>query len=110
MLTSVAPRPFSDSGSEDPMCFKNLPVEFDAHGKPYLKEKIANPYAATTSPRNVPTQIDQAKIEELVKRNGHIRDVDFDPVTRVAGALAFHTVTDLKDRKVLEARSIATLF
>ncbi|MEO5510893.1 MAG: nickel-dependent hydrogenase large subunit, partial [Longimicrobiales bacterium] len=30
--------------------------------------------------------------------------------TRVAGALAFHTVTDLKARKVVEARSVATLF
>ena len=36
--------------------------------------------------------------------------MDFDPVTRVAGALAFHTVADFKARKVLEARSMATLF
>jgi hydrogenase large subunit len=31
-------------------------------------------------------------------------------VTRVAGALAFHTVVDLKDRRVLEANSVASLF
>ena len=93
------------------MCFKNLPVEFDAQGRAYLREGVANPYAPGTSPpRNVPTQLSAAKVEELVRRNGHIRDVDFDPVTRVAGALAFHTVADLKNRKILEARSVATLF
>ncbi|MFP5326103.1 MAG: nickel-dependent hydrogenase large subunit, partial [Acidimicrobiia bacterium] len=32
------------------------------------------------------------------------------PVTRVAGALAFHTVVDREERKVIEARSVATLF
>ena len=31
-------------------------------------------------------------------------------MTRVAGALAFHTVVDFQARKVLEARSVATLF
>ncbi|MBA4168770.1 MAG: nickel-dependent hydrogenase large subunit [Chloroflexi bacterium] len=35
---------------------------------------------------------------------------NFDPVTRVAGALAFHTVVDSQARKVIEARSVATLF
>ena len=45
-----------------------------------------------------------------MRRNGHIKSVDFDPVTRVAGALAFHAVADLKERRVLEARSVATLF
>src|SRR5204863_8088974 len=52
----------------------------------------------------------QSQIEELLRRNGHIKSVDFDPVTRVAGALAFHSVVDLKERKVIEARSMATLF
>ncbi|MHB1417595.1 MAG: nickel-dependent hydrogenase large subunit, partial [Chloroflexota bacterium] len=35
---------------------------------------------------------------------------DFDPVTRVAGALAFHSVVDLEDRRVLETNSMGTLF
>ena len=93
------------------MCFKNLPIEFDAQGKAYLRDGVRNPYAtAEASPTGVPKQLDHDKVLELVKRNGHIKDVDFDPVTRVAGALAFHTVADVAGRKVLEARSVATLF
>lgn len=92
------------------MCFKNLPIEFDASGKPFLRGGIANPYAPQAAPAGVPKQLSSEAIEDLLRRNGHIQAVDFDPVTRVAGALAFHTVADLKGRKVLEARSMATLF
>ena len=93
------------------MCFKNLPIEFDAQGKPFLRTGVANPYApTTTAPRGVPTQLTADKVEELLRRNGYIKDLDFDPVTRVAGALAFHTVADFNARKVIEARSVATLF
>lgn len=88
------------------MCFKNLPVEFDANGKAYLKEGVANPYAYQT--RSLDEQ--QDRIKDLLARNGHIKTVDVDPVTRVAGALAFHTVVDLKERRVLQADSLATLF
>ncbi|MDP9068455.1 MAG: nickel-dependent hydrogenase large subunit [Actinomycetota bacterium] len=86
------------------MCFQNLPVEFDAQGNARLKEGITNPYAYQT--RNV----DRSQIEQLLASNGHIKDVNLDPVTRVAGAMAFHTVVDLQQRKVLEAHSIGTLF
>lgn len=93
------------------MCFKNLPIEFDAQGRAYLREGVRDPYApGSTPPVGAPAQLTQEKIEDLLRRNGHIQSVDFDPVTRVAGALAFHSVTDLKERKVLEARSMATLF
>ncbi|MCA1585698.1 MAG: nickel-dependent hydrogenase large subunit [Acidobacteria bacterium] len=94
------------------MCFKNLPVEFDKDGRPFLKQGIADPYTASREapPVGVPTQLSADKIEELVRRNGHIKSLDFDPITRVAGALALHTVADLKERRVLEARSMATLF
>ena len=92
------------------MCFKNLPIEFDAEGKPYLRAGVANPYAPSTAPRGAPAQLTAERVEELLKRNGYIKDLDFDPVTRVAGALAFHTVTDFQSRKVVEARSMATLF
>jgi hydrogenase large subunit len=88
------------------MCFKNLPIEFDETGKAHLKEGIANPYSYET--RSLADQAD--KLKELLARNGHIQSVDFDPVTRVAGALAFHTVVDLKERRVLDANSMATLF
>lgn len=92
------------------MCFKNLPVEFDDQGRASLRGGIPDPYSAAAGPANVPLQLSAEQVEELVRRNGHIKSVDFDPVTRVAGALAFHAVADLKERKVLEARSVATLF
>ena len=94
------------------MCFKNLPIEFDTAGKPFLRGGVRDPY----STRNVVTSVGEVqqmpydKVRELLARNGFIKDVDFDPVTRVAGALAFHGVADLKERKFIEARSMATLF
>jgi hydrogenase large subunit len=36
--------------------------------------------------------------------------VDFNPVTRVAGALSFQTTVDIENRKVLGASALATLF
>lgn len=93
------------------MCFKNLPVEFDAQGKPFLREGIRDPYGAgTAAPSGGPRQMTADKVEDLLRRNGHIKALDFDPVTRVAGALAFHSVADFDKRKILEARSVATLF
>ena len=95
------------------MCFKNLPIEFDENGRAYLKEDIRDPYGLQRSPDlsggGVAT-LTRDQIEDLLARNGHIEQKNFDPLTRVAGALAFHTVVDLKERKVLESRSVATLF
>ena len=87
------------------MCFKNLPVEFDAEGKPYLKEGVANPYGY--APR---TDLTEGQIKDLLTRNGHLTEVNFDPVTRVAGALAFHSVADLDNHRVVETNAVATLF
>ncbi|MFN8523744.1 MAG: nickel-dependent hydrogenase large subunit [Chloroflexota bacterium] len=89
------------------MCFKNLPIEFDAQGKARLKEGVADPYGyrATTTVAD-----QQARIQELLARNGHIQEVSIDPVTRVAGALAFHAVVDYEHRRVIDAHSMATLF
>ena len=93
------------------MCFKNLPVEFDKDGRPYLKEAWRIRIRRRAPPPDrCPMQLSAEQVEELVRRNGHIKSVDFDPVTRIAGALALHTVADLKERRVLEARSMATLF
>src|SRR5215470_4075338 len=86
------------------MCFKNLPIEFDEHGKATLKGGVADPYKFERKP------LDREQIKRLMALNGYIKSVDFDPVTRVAGALAFHATVDLKERKVLESRSVATLF
>ncbi len=95
------------------MCFKNLPVEFDEQGRAYLKEGIRDPYATQRAPDlngSAVQTLSRDQIEDLLARNGHIQQKNLDPITRVAGALAFHTVVDLQERKVLEARSVATLF
>jgi len=86
------------------MCFRNLPVEFDEQGRATLKGGIADPYHVERK------GISRDQIERLIAQNGHIKNVDFDPVTRIAGALAFHSTVDLKDRKVIDAASMATLF
>jgi len=88
------------------MCFKNLPIEFDTQGNATLKEGVADPYSYKTTSLGE----EQDKLKELLGRNGFIKNVDFDPVTRVAGALAFHSVVDLKKKKVLSTNSMATLF
>lgn len=92
------------------MCFKNLPIEIDAQGNMTLRGG-ADPFGIQMKPSTLgPTPLDDDKIRELLARNGYIKDVDFDPVTRIAGALAFHSVVDLNSRKVLAASSMATLF
>lgn len=94
------------------MCFRNLPVEFDTTGKPFLKGNIPDPYSTNTriSAPDAVQPLTHDKIKDLLARNGHIKSVDFDPVTRVAGALAFHAVADLKERKIVDVNSMATLF
>ncbi|GAC1342233.1 MAG: nickel-dependent hydrogenase large subunit [Ktedonobacteraceae bacterium] len=88
------------------MCFKNLPIEFDEQGRAHLREGVRNPYSYDT--KSLATEED--RLHELLRKNGHIKSVEFDPVTRVAGALSFHTIVDLNERKVLSANSMATLF
>ena len=86
------------------MCFQNLPIDFDQQGRARLKDGVDDPYGYQTR------AIDRSQVEELLRRNGHVKDVNLDPVTRVAGALAFHAVVDLQERKVLDANSVASLF
>ena len=88
------------------MCFKNLPIEFDEQGNAHLIEGVANPYAYTT----VSLEERDRKLKEIAGKNGQLRDVDFDPVTRVAGALAFHSTVDLQNKRVIDTSSMATLF
>ncbi len=93
------------------MCFKNLPVAFDDQGKAYLKD-IPDPYGVATKPEttNGVETLSRDQLEDLLARNGHIKEKNYDPVTRVAGALAFHTIVDLQQKRVIEGRSVATLF
>ncbi|MGE0132940.1 MAG: nickel-dependent hydrogenase large subunit [Blastocatellales bacterium] len=51
----------------------------------------------------------QRVIEGLAERS-YLRSFDVDPVTRVTGALASHTVIDFNQRKALDARAGAALF
>jgi len=45
-----------------------------------------------------------------VRMANEAQRVDFDPVTRVAGALSFQTTVDVEGGRVLEASAVATLF
>src|SRR5215208_2379420 len=94
------------------MCFKNLPVEFDADGRARLKDGIHDPYSvSTTRPAVAKTDAErEEEIHRLLAANGHIKDLNMDPVTRVAGALAVHVTADLEQRSYIDARSQATLF
>jgi hydrogenase large subunit len=91
------------------MCFKNLPIEFDESGRARLRQGVADPYSVTS-----------AKPKGFVRRNEgpgaqlaappRLRDWNIDPMTRVAGALAVHTVLDLENRRAVDAHSRAMLF
>ncbi|MDQ3979460.1 MAG: nickel-dependent hydrogenase large subunit [Actinomycetota bacterium] len=92
------------------MCFKNLPIEFDQTGRARLREGVADPYAVTPA---------SARKGYVRRRGGpgaqlsappRLREWSIDPVTRVAGALAVHTVLDLENRRVVEAHARAMLF
>ncbi len=88
------------------MCFENLPIEFDASGNAHLKPGVPNPYEFQV---RTPEEREE-KLREIARKNGQLLDKDFDPVTRVAGALAFHSTVDLDSRSVVETNSMATLF
>ena len=82
------------------MVFENLPIQLDARGNATLSSGRGDPYAYAQAPAPAPAE----------HRGGQIRRVEFDPVARVAGGLAFHTAVDLERGEVLEAASMATLF
>ncbi|MBA3619397.1 MAG: nickel-dependent hydrogenase large subunit [Acidothermales bacterium] len=94
------------------MCFKTLPVEFDERGNATLRGGIPNPYDVTVAKPDVGmTESErQDRIERLVARNGHIKDLNMDPVTRIAGALAVHVTADLDKGQYLDSHAQATLF
>src|SRR3712207_6998779 len=94
------------------MCFKTLPVEFDEAGNARLRGGIPDPYSVTTArPEVRMTEAERtAQIEKLVARNGHIKDLSMDPVTRIAGAMAMHVTADLQEGRYLQAHSQAPLF
>lgn len=85
------------------MCFKHLPIEFDAHGNPYLKSEAGDePFAVSARGPD--------RALEKIAKGEHLREVNIDPVTRVAGALAFHAAVDLENCRVVEAHTQARMF
>ncbi len=94
------------------MCFKNLPVEFDQGGVATLRGGVPDPYSVQVSRPDVAMTEDEREeqIQQMMGRQGHIKDLNMDPVTRVAGALALHITADLDAGTYLNAHSQATLF
>ncbi|HEV3400322.1 MAG TPA: hypothetical protein VG078_00740, partial [Acidimicrobiales bacterium] len=78
------------------MCFKNLPIEFDESGKAHLREGVADPYALTAAEPKRYVRRREGPGAQLAAPP-RLRDWNIDPMTRVAGALAVHTVLDLEN-------------
>lgn len=91
------------------MCFKNLPIDFDDSGKARLREGVANPYSVSAAQPKGYVRRQQGPGAQLAAPP-RLRDWNIDPMTRVAGALAVHTVLDLENRRAVDAHSRAMLF
>lgn len=63
------------------MCFKNLPIEFDAHGQPRLRDD--------TPGFDMASRREHESLVEAITRSASVRDFNIDPVTRVAGRWPF---------------------
>ena len=91
------------------MCFKNLPIEFDDTGKARLRDGVTDPYSVTVAePKGYVRSKDGPGAQ--LAAPPRLRDWNIDPMTRVAGALAVHTVLDLENRRAVDAHSRAMLF
>ena len=85
------------------MCFTSLPIEFDGNGRAHLEEQRDFSVTAGTTAAAVAAP--------PMGSDGHeTRELNLDPITRVAGALAFHTTLDITDGVVTEAHSEAVQF
>src|SRR5215213_4762770 len=91
------------------MCFKNLPIEFDSSGQARLREGVTDPYSVTVAEPKGYVRRQEGPGAQLAAPP-RLRDWNIDPMTRVAGALAVHTVLDLENRKAVDAHSRAMLF
>lgn len=94
------------------MCFKNLPVDFDSSGNATLRGGIPDPYSfEITKPGVGKSEAEREEdIRRLMSRNGHIKDMNMDPVTRIAGAMAINVTADLEEGRHLDAHAVAPLF
>jgi len=82
--------PATGTGPEElqAMCFKNLPIEFDANGKAKLKEGLEDPWAVRREPDRY------AELRALEGDAGAARDGRRRAVTRVAGFHGLHMLVD----------------
>lgn len=87
------------------MCLENLPIIFDEHGAARLGETGSFDVTASLPPRAGATSRDADPPADR-----RTRAFDIDPVTRIAGALAFHTQIDDERGVVTEAYSEAVQF
>ena len=80
------------------MCFKNLPIEFDAHGNARLKAGAADPYSYEQGPLQI--EPDRDRIGELLEDYDSVRSVDVDRVTRVGDGIVvdLHALLELVDQ------------
>ncbi|MGH9281392.1 MAG: nickel-dependent hydrogenase large subunit [Acidimicrobiales bacterium] len=94
------------------MCFNNLPIEIDSSGRARLSASVPDPFSLrNASPLVAQTDAErEAQIERLLAANGHVKELNMDPVTRVAGALAVHVSADLMAGTHLDAHVQAKLF
>lgn len=88
------------------MSFANLPIEVDEKGKAQLKNNGSNPYSYSSESLDV----SEALLSEIARKNGQPSKSSSNPLSRVGGGLAFHCTVNLKERKVVETASMATLF
>ena len=88
------------------MCFQNLPIAFDDGGRATLLDGGSFDLATRAPPAPGPPGAGAVAPPD----GGRRLDLDIDPVTRVAGALAFHATLDLDSRVVVEAHSEAVMF
>ncbi len=101
------------------MCMANLPIVFDEAGKAWLEE--AGSFAVSPSQLLVGAAAGAATNGSAPSRNGRssggapatngrTTEFNIDPVTRIAGALAFHTRLDHESGVITEAYSEAVQF
>ena len=80
------------------MCFNRLPIEFDHTGRASLK------------PGGWSSARDPERLAAADAGMAGLRDFTMAPITRIAGAMDFHTTLDLANRRVVDARASAAAF
>ena len=90
------------------MCLENLPIVFDESGRARLQE--GGSFALSTSSPPAARRPASNGAIATAERTPRTRAFDIDPVTRVAGALSFHTRIDDERGVVTEAYSEAVQF